>query len=98
MANPYAILSVTPADGDEAIRQRYLEAVRRFPPERCPDEFKRVRNAYELIKDVRSRLAFLLFEPSQGETLDELLEEEKCRNVPRRMGLTTLLRLLDQAR
>ncbi len=98
MANPCDVLGVTLADGDETIRQHYLEAVRRSPPERCPDEFKRVRDAYERIKDVRSRLEFLLFDPSQGEALEDLLEEEKCRSAPRRMGLAALLSLLDRAR
>lgn len=34
MANPYDILGVTFEDGDETIRRRYLDAVRRSPPER----------------------------------------------------------------
>ena len=96
MANPYDILGVTPEDGDETIRHRYLEAVRRFTPERCPDAFRRVRDAYERIKDADSRLAFLLFDPSQGESIEELLEEERCRKVPKRIGLATLLSLLNE--
>jgi curved DNA-binding protein CbpA len=98
MANPYDILGATPADSDEAIRQHYLEAVRRFPPERHPEEFRRIREAYEQLKDADSRLAFLLFEPAQGESLDELIEEEKCRTTRKRVGLGTLLSLLEQAR
>lgn len=98
MANPYDILNVTPEDGDDAIRKRYLEAVRRFPPETHPEQFQRVRDAYERIKDADSRLAFLLFEPSQGETIEELIEEEQCRNGWKPPGLKTLLNLANSLR
>ncbi|MCK4623869.1 MAG: J domain-containing protein [Phycisphaerae bacterium] len=95
MPNPYEVLNVAFGDGDEVIREQYLEAVRRFPPERHPQEFRRVREAYDCIKDEKSRLEFLLFEPSQGETIDELLAEEQCPKSAKRVGLTSLLKLLN---
>jgi curved DNA-binding protein CbpA len=91
MANPYRVLDASPEDTDEAIRRRYLEAVRRYPPERFPAEFQRIREAYECIRDQEHRLEFLLFEPAQGESLDELLAEERCRTSCRRVSLRTLL-------
>jgi curved DNA-binding protein CbpA len=94
MANPYTLLGVRPEDPDETIRQHYLDAVRRFPPDRCPEQFHRYHGAYERIKDVDRRLEFLLFDPSQGETLDELVEEERCRTATERPGLNLLLGLL----
>ena len=96
MANPYKVLNVSFDDGDAVIRQRYLEAVRRFPPDRCPEDFRRVRDAYELIGDERSRLEFLLFDASQGETIGDLLTEEKCRTSAKRVGLTSLLGVLNE--
>jgi len=98
MANPYTVLGVQPEDSDEAIRQNYLKAVRQYPPDRHPDDFRRVHEAYERIKDEESRLAFLLFDPTQGETLDDLIAEEACKTSTPRMGLSTLLKLLDQRR
>ncbi len=95
MANPYTVLDTKPQDSDEVIRQRYLEAVRRCPPEQRPDEFRRINEAYDRIKGEESRLRFLLFEPSQGETLDDLIAEEKCKTRTKRMRLTTLLKLLE---
>ncbi len=98
MANPYSILGATPTDDDDAIRRHYVEAVRRFPPERCPEQFARIREAYERIKDENARLDFLLFNPTQGESIDELIAEERCRTTPKRVGLATLLSLLGEAR
>ena len=96
MANPYKVLEVAFGDDDELIRQRYLAAVRRFPPDRCPEDFQRVRDAYERIKDEKSRLAFLLFDATQGESIDELIKEEKCRTSPKRLGLSSLLSVLNE--
>ncbi len=96
MANPYKVLNVSLDDGDAVIRRRYLEAVRRFPPDRCPEDFRRVRDAYELIGDETSRLKFLLFDASQGETIGDLLTEEKCRTSAKRVGLASLLGVLSE--
>lgn len=98
MANPYSILNVRPEAGDEEIRRCYLEAVHRFPPERCPEQFVSIRQAYETIKDEGARLEFLLFDASQGESIDELIEEERCRTTPKRAGLAALLSLLGETR
>jgi curved DNA-binding protein CbpA len=98
MPNPYQVLQVGPEDSDETIRQAYLAAVRRFPPDRCPQDFQRVSGAYERIKNEESRLALLLFEPAQGETIDDLLAEEGCRTSRKRIGLSGLLSLLNEDR
>lgn len=98
MANPYEILGVAPADGDEVIRRRYLELIRQYPPEQHPEQFKRVREAYEQVKDADSRLSFLLFDPSQGESIEELLEEERCRSTRNLPRLEALLDLVNDRR
>jgi curved DNA-binding protein CbpA len=59
--NPYDLLGVAPDDDDLAVRNAYLEAVRRFPPEHCPEQFSAVNEAYQTIKDEDSRLRYLLF-------------------------------------
>ncbi len=97
MPDPYEVLSVTLSDPDEVIRRHYLDAVRRFSPERHPKEFGRVKEAYERIRNEECRLKFLLFELSQGESITELLEEERCRKSTKRMGLSNLMELLNEA-
>jgi hypothetical protein len=44
-------LGLTVPTSAEAIRRAYLRSVRAHPPERDPEGFRRVRDAYELLKD-----------------------------------------------
>lgn len=91
MANPYTVLEVPPEADDEAIRRRYLELVRRYPPEQHPERFAAVRAAYEKVKDINSRTMFLLFESGRDDTIDAIIEEAACRTPQRRIGLQELL-------
>jgi curved DNA-binding protein CbpA len=59
--NPYDILGTQPDADDESIRNAYLEAVKRFPPDHSPENFSAVNEAYQAIKDEDSRLRYLLF-------------------------------------
>jgi curved DNA-binding protein CbpA len=91
MANPYTVLGLPPDADDEAIRQRYLELVRHFPPEQHPERFAAVRGAYEKVKDLNSRATYLLFESGRDDTIDAIIEEAACRTPQRRIGLQELL-------
>lgn len=94
MHDPYDVLGVTADSDDETIRRRYLELVRQYPPEHNPKKFAEVRAAYERLKDLTTRVRHRLFEPSQHESLDALIEELTCRSPRRRMSLVALLKLL----
>ena len=64
--NPYARLGI-PADADdETIRAAYLAAIKRFPPERYPDRFTAISEAYHALQDEDARLRHLLFETDSG--------------------------------
>ena len=64
--DPFAVLGVDDDAGDETIRQRYLALVRRFPPDREPDRFQEVRQAYEAIRGERERLEVKLLRTSSA--------------------------------
>lgn len=64
MNDPYLVLGVTPDADDESIRRAWLDAVRRFPPERHPERFEAARAAYERIDTRRHRIAHELFDAS----------------------------------
>ncbi len=77
MITPYEILEVAEDAGDAQVKKAYLGMVRRYPPERFPDDFQRIYRAYELIKTEDDRLAYRLFHcalPAPAEIAAVLLQ------------------------
>ncbi|MEN8691728.1 MAG: DnaJ domain-containing protein [Desulfobacterales bacterium] len=66
--NPYDRLEVATDANDETIRTAYLAAIKRFPPDRFPEQFTSISEAYQTLKDEDSRLRYLLFEKAPGAT------------------------------
>ncbi len=100
MIDPYAILNVSSSADDEAIRQAYLEQVRRFPAERYPQRFQRIRSAYEQLRSQRDRLRHQLF-ASDPPTLLCLLEQLQVAlqpGRPNREQFSALLRIIPPPR
>ncbi len=91
MDDPYAVLNLPSESDDETIRLRYLELVRKYPPEQAPEKFAAVRAAYESLKDLRTRLNHRLFEAGKRESVEAILEELTCRSARRRVPFKTLL-------
>lgn len=85
-----------PADADEGtIRRRYLELVRKHPPERDPERFQRITAAYEAVRTRKRRIAEILFQEGLSMTPREQLRllAEPSFPEPCRIGLAELLRL-----
>jgi len=59
--NPYSVLGIEKGASDAEIKRAYLELVRKYPPERHQEEFKKVRAAYETLKDKSERVRLDLF-------------------------------------
>jgi len=59
--DPWAVLGLAATADDAAIRTAYRGALRAHPPESDPEGFKRLRGAYEALRDplVRARTALL---------------------------------------
>ena len=91
MTDPYTVLGLPDDADDAAVRQRYLELVRRFPPEQAPERFAVVRAAYERLRDRDARLRHRLFDAGRSDTIDALIEEAVCRSRRRRPTLADLL-------
>ena len=72
--DPRAVLGVCLEADDEQIRAAYLSKLREFPPDRCPVEFERVRDAYELLRDRRRRTRHLLLSCDPEAPLESLLD------------------------
>jgi curved DNA-binding protein CbpA len=91
MSDPYQVLGLSADSDDDAIRRRYLELVKQFSPEKHPEKFAQVRQAYESLRDLTTRLRHRLFEAGKNESVDAIIEELSCRNLRRRLSLPTLL-------
>ncbi len=55
-ADPYRVLGVSRGASADEVRQAYFRLVREHPPERDPEEFKRIREAYERTKSLEKRV------------------------------------------
>ena len=91
-SDPFDVLGV-PKNADEAeIRARYLELVKRFPPERDPDKFREVQAAFAVAKDPLL-IARRLLEPPGDEAprWSDAIEEQK--RIPPALTPTLLLSL-----
>lgn len=87
MKNPYKVLGVQVNTTDEEIRKAWLEKVKQFPPERYPDKFKEIRDAYETIGNDTNRLRNFLFSTdlyigSPFEALTQEIEDPSKRKPP----------------
>jgi len=94
MSDPYAVLGLADDSDDEAIRRRYLELVKQHGPDRDPERFAAIRQAYESLRDLDTRLRHRLFETGRQESIDAVLKEVACRSPRRRLSLTALLSVL----
>ncbi|MCK8825744.1 J domain-containing protein [Fuchsiella alkaliacetigena] len=74
ISNYYRVLGTNSNANDELIKQRYLERVRQFPPEENPEAFKRIREAYDTLKDPFDRSKYDLQTKYQGKPLKLLGE------------------------
>jgi len=75
--DPYSILGL-PADGDladDAVRQRYIQLIREFPPEQQPVKFAAIRAAHDKIRTLPARANYRLFDAGSEDSLDEIIAE-----------------------
>ncbi len=87
-ADPYAALGIDPAATLDEIKGAYFALVRAHPPEREPEAFKRIRVAYEQLRDPDKRLEtdMLRLQAWPEPSLAGLLEDAEV-DLPRRVSL-----------
>jgi curved DNA-binding protein CbpA len=59
--NPYQVMELASTATEDDIRRAYFKLVREHPPERDPDQFRRIRAAYEILRDPTRRAEWDLF-------------------------------------
>lgn len=75
------ILGIAANASQDEIRRAYVEKVKQFPPDRSPEEFERIRDAYEKLRDPRSRARAMLLAPDFNIPLVSLVDGHKRRRV-----------------
>ncbi len=59
--NPYEVMGLPPTASEDDIRRAYFRLVREHPPEQDPEQFKRIRAAYDVLRDPVRRAEWDLF-------------------------------------
>jgi curved DNA-binding protein CbpA len=77
--DPRLVLDISPEAGDEEIRAAYLRKVKEYPPDRAPQEFEKIRDAYETLRDPGRRTRHLLLSADPKQSLAGLLPGRKSQ-------------------
>ena len=73
--DPFEILGISPGATDDEIRAAYLAGVRECPPDRSPEQFEKLRDAYEKLRDPRARIRHRLFSVDPTAPLNSVFAE-----------------------
>jgi curved DNA-binding protein CbpA len=95
MTDPYEVMGISPGADEAVMRRRYLELVRQFPPEKCPEQFAEIRQAYDELRDPVARLRQQLFQLRSNDTVDDIIAELRSRVQATRIPTRTLLSLAE---
>jgi preprotein translocase subunit SecA len=49
--NPYKVLQLEQGADKQAVKKAYFKLIRQYPPEKFPEKFKEIREAYEFLQD-----------------------------------------------
>ena len=81
-----------PTNADDAqIRQRYLELVRKFPPDRAPERFAEIREAFDSLKDPLAQLDRHIFLLATQDSLKTLAQDLRARLLTTKLPIDVLL-------
>ena len=79
--NPYTVLGIPRSASPEAVKKAYFSLIRKHSPEKDPQGFKRIRLAYDSLRDMdkRSETDLFLFNDPYGEFSVHTPEESEYR-------------------
>lgn len=77
----HEILGISPSATEPEIRAAYLEKVKAFPPDRSPEEFEKIRDAYETLRDPRQRFLAQLLDTEFIKPLPQIIVPAQQRRA-----------------
>jgi len=77
--DPWAVLGLDAGATDEQIRAAYVEKVKQHPPDRDQEQFERIRDAYEDLRDPRRRAERMIVSVDPLRELPGLLDEQPAQ-------------------
>jgi curved DNA-binding protein CbpA len=95
MSDPYAVLGLSAGCGEADVRRRYLELVRQYPPDRVPERFAEIHDAYEKLRDPVLRMESALFDVDAPDTIADVIADVRKRLRGSRIPTQTLLSLAE---
>lgn len=72
--DPWEVLGVPADASEETLRQAYLKKLRQYPPDRAPEEFERIRDAYDMARKPGMRMQAMLTGENPEASLVSLLD------------------------
>ncbi len=94
MITAFDILDVSTDASDDDIKKAYLKKVRIYSPEQAPDEFKKIRSAFDLISTEKKRIKYQLFNkdmPNIFAFLEDSLSVDKLQATNEKLLTKVLL-------
>lgn len=95
MQNAHEVLGVSPNATEAEIRNRYLQLVREFPPDRAPERFAQIRAAFDDLRNPLVQLERRLFYFGVGDSLTDLQMELRSRLKTAKVPAAALLSLAE---
>lgn len=70
----YKVLGLRSNSRQERVKEKYIELVKQYPPEQHPEEFEKIRRAYEVLRDPVERKKYNLMR-KHGSSIEDMLQE-----------------------
>jgi len=95
MRNAHETLGVSSNADAAEIRNRYLQLVREFPPDRAPERFAEIRAAYDELRDPSVELGRRVFTLTTRDSLADMEAELRGRLKSAKLTSAALLSLAE---
>jgi DnaJ-class molecular chaperone len=95
MQSAYEKLGLSSIASEAEIRNRYLQLVREYPPDRAPERFAEIRAAFDELRNPAAQMERRLFRLSTEDSLADLEKELLARLKKVKLSTAAILSLAE---